>query len=354
MISTNEVPLFSIIMPCYNSEEYVEKAILSCKNQYFKNWEMIIINDGSTDNTLNIINSFASNDMRIRVYSTKNRGYVAAVNFALSLITGTYFLLLGSDDELTPTLFSTVESQFSENDLPDMIAFRTQIDKHGAIIEDKNSLFLTTVKAFNLSINDFSIAYPNESKILFTRDTSKLFKSEILGDLRYYGNKGMDADGIFSMLFTHKASSFLCIPIIGYIWYLRDNSLSGRKKDFETQTDRINNWIQFGTEVKKLEMSFITSTERFYLIEYFYSIVKWVFFNYRTDCINSGLIEKVRAFLDSMICFFQYENISKEMSLFLNHTSFWQIYIFPKVVFEKAKKRKVLVKQKLINRKTNY
>lgn len=338
MRSTIEVPMFSIIMPCFNSQEYIEKAIISCQNQIFKNWELIIINDGSTDKTLNIINSFVSNDIRIRVYSTINRGYVAAVNYGLSLIKGTYFLLLGSDDELTPTLFSTVESHVSENDFPDMIAFRTQIDKSGTVIEDKNSLFSTTTKEFNVNINKFSSAHPDESKILFTRDTSKLFKSEKLGDLRYYGSKGMDADGIFSMLFAHKASSFLCIPIIGYIWYLRDNSLSGRKKDFETQTDRINNWIQFGKEIKKLELPFITSTERYYLIEYFYSIVKWVFFNYKSDCLKTGLIQKAQFFLKSMVCFFHYENISKEMSLFLYHNSFWQKYILPKVVFEKAKK----------------
>ena len=75
-------PLVSIIVPVYNSEKYIEKCISSIVNQTLKNIEIIIVNDGSIDNSINIISKFSNEDNRIKVINQKNSGVSAARNNA--------------------------------------------------------------------------------------------------------------------------------------------------------------------------------------------------------------------------------------------------------------------------------
>ena len=70
----------SVIIPIYNSEKYLEKCLNSVVNQTIKEIEIICVNDGSTDGTLNILNNFAQNDGRIIIINEKNRGQAVARN----------------------------------------------------------------------------------------------------------------------------------------------------------------------------------------------------------------------------------------------------------------------------------
>ena len=89
----------SVLMPCYNSEKYLEEAVESILNQTFLDFEFIIVDDGSTDQTYKILSSFAKKDERIRLYKNeKNIGIVKTRNRLLSLSKGKYIALLDSDD----------------------------------------------------------------------------------------------------------------------------------------------------------------------------------------------------------------------------------------------------------------
>lgn len=88
----------SIIMPVYNSEKYISEAIDSVCNQSYKNWELLIVNDGSTDQTPKIIDNYAQKESRIKVFHRKNQGVSAARNFALNQVCGEYVTFIDSDD----------------------------------------------------------------------------------------------------------------------------------------------------------------------------------------------------------------------------------------------------------------
>ena len=90
--------MISIIMPVYNSEKYISEAIESVCNQNYKNWELLIVNDGSTDYTSKIIDDFAKKDSRIKVFHRKNEGVSMARNFALNKVCGEYITFIDSDD----------------------------------------------------------------------------------------------------------------------------------------------------------------------------------------------------------------------------------------------------------------
>ncbi|MGN0323991.1 MAG: glycosyltransferase family 2 protein [Oliverpabstia sp.] len=90
--------MISIIMPVYNSEKYVSEAIESVCNQSYENWELLIVNDGSTDYSQEIIDNYSEIDSRIRVFHKKNEGVSIARNFALNQIFGEYVTFIDSDD----------------------------------------------------------------------------------------------------------------------------------------------------------------------------------------------------------------------------------------------------------------
>lgn len=98
MISHN--PLVSIIIPVYNSELYLEEAIKSCLNQSYSNIEIIIIDDGSEDNSFNIAKEYESE--QVRVITQQNTGACAARNKGIDLSNGEYIQFLDSDDIISP------------------------------------------------------------------------------------------------------------------------------------------------------------------------------------------------------------------------------------------------------------
>jgi glycosyltransferase involved in cell wall biosynthesis len=96
------LPLISVIIPCYNYAAYIRDAIESIQAQTYTNWEMLIIDDGSKDNTAAIAQDYARQDARIHYHYQANRGLSAARNTGLGLAQGEYVQLLDADDYLAP------------------------------------------------------------------------------------------------------------------------------------------------------------------------------------------------------------------------------------------------------------
>ena len=91
-------PKISIIIPVYNVQDYLDECLGSLVCQTFKDFEIVLVNDGSTDNTLSHIQSFAKNDHRAIVINQSNQGVSAARNAALSIAKKEYILCLDGDD----------------------------------------------------------------------------------------------------------------------------------------------------------------------------------------------------------------------------------------------------------------
>lgn len=263
---------FSVIMPCYNSETYVRNAVESVISQSYPNWELIAINDGSTDETLSILTDYSKTDSRIKVFSKENGGYATAINYGLERINGDYFLMMGSDDYLSEDLLSETV-KYLDDKFPDMIGFRTirVIDGYNNGL-DKYTRYKSPIYVHGFSIKEFEVDYPEEAGIFSVRDTSKIYKKELLGNLKYFGKYGYDADGIFSMLFSHECHSFCVIPIDGYYWTLRSDSVSA-KTNLKVDMDRMQNWNEFYNRLMNYETNDITKKEREYLV-YCYQIIR--------------------------------------------------------------------------------
>lgn len=118
----------SIIMPAYNAEKYISKCIESIINQSIKEWELIIIDDGSTDSTGQICEGYKKNDTRIQVFHQKNSGVSIARNKGIENAGGTYIAFVDSDDILTPDSLKNRIQLIKDSDMA--IAAYEIIDQH--------------------------------------------------------------------------------------------------------------------------------------------------------------------------------------------------------------------------------
>lgn len=95
-------PLVSIIIPIYNTEKYIYECLNSLINQSYSHIEIIVVDDGSTDNSLCLLKELSDKDNRLKVFSQPNQGVSAARNLALSKATGTYVMFVDADDWIDP------------------------------------------------------------------------------------------------------------------------------------------------------------------------------------------------------------------------------------------------------------
>ena len=119
-------PKISVIIPCYNSANFIQKTIESVINQSYSNWELLCVNDMSTDNTLEILNQYAQKDSRIKVFDKKERGGKSApnCNYVIEKTTGDFIFLLGHDDRFSLDLMERVIKRQQETNadiiIPDL------------------------------------------------------------------------------------------------------------------------------------------------------------------------------------------------------------------------------------------
>ena len=98
-------PKISIIVPAYNIEKYIEKCLFSIQNQTYKNIEVIVVNDGSTDGTLNVITDFIKNDDRFIVINQPNSGVATARKNGIEKASGDYIGFVDGDDTIEPHMY---------------------------------------------------------------------------------------------------------------------------------------------------------------------------------------------------------------------------------------------------------
>lgn len=200
----------SIIVPIYNCELYIKKCLTSIINQTYKNIEIIVVNDGSTDNSVSIIKELMVKDKRIKLLNQKNSGVSIARNKGLENSKGNYVLFIDSDDWIEKNCIEDLVNKINE--------VKTDVIRYNYIIEDKNGSYKQSM--FNLSSKKYvgnSIvseeilshflytkeAMPNYVMLLFIRREAiknKIYFDKdlrMLEDVYYYQNLLHNIDSIY-------------------------------------------------------------------------------------------------------------------------------------------------------------
>lgn len=117
---------FSIIIPVYNVEAYIEECLNSVLNQTFKNFELIIVNDGSSDKSMLIAQAVIKDDARVSVINQPNGGLSRARNTGIDRARGEYFYFLDSDDLIDTDMLRQLHQLILKENWPDIVAFNAQ------------------------------------------------------------------------------------------------------------------------------------------------------------------------------------------------------------------------------------
>lgn len=168
----------SIIMPVYNSEKYVSEAIESVCDQSYKNWELLIVNDGSTDYTTKIIDDYAKKDSRIKVFHRKNEGVSMARNFALGQICGEYVTFIDSDDVYHTERLERMLQVFEQYTNCDIV-FSRHKEFTGELINNET----IALEKIEISNDNILIKVISDSKNHFVWNT--MLKSEIAKKVKF-------------------------------------------------------------------------------------------------------------------------------------------------------------------------
>ena len=205
--------LVSIIVPIYNAENTLEKCVDSLLSQSYENIEVLLINDGSNDNSYLICKEYSKKDGRVRVFSDINHGVSYARNQGLIHAKGEYITFVDSDDYVKKDL---VESLFE----------RMSISNADLIVSDFNNK--NEIKDFCVNIAKENI---KQIMFLFTNyllfgPMQKLYKTDLIGDIRFPENYQYGEDLLFNLEYLKKAKTVSYINRQLYVYCIRENSLS--------------------------------------------------------------------------------------------------------------------------------
>lgn len=171
------MPKFSVIIPVYNAEKYIDECVQSLLNQKYKDFELILVNDCSTDNSLELCKHYEKQDNRVMVLSQeKNQGVSAARNHGLEHASGKYILFVDSDDFVAENYFETLDL-LTANSSRELIVF----GNYDYVISDKNK---PTVSLSSMNCNITSTEEDAWNKLFlnsfFASPCNKIFLREIL------------------------------------------------------------------------------------------------------------------------------------------------------------------------------
>lgn len=209
---------FSIIVPVYNTEPYLEKCILSLKEQTFTDIEIILIDDGSTDNSPQICDQFSRIDSRIKVIHKENGGLSDARNKGMAAASGEYILFVDSDDYIEPDACRNF-ARYCELGCDMIVANAvvegdriklTHIPADSTVYSGTDYLY-KAVKSDNAPM----AAWLNAYRRAFLIENNLFFKYGILHE-----------DEQFSPRCFLKANSVICTDILFYHYVIRSNSIS--------------------------------------------------------------------------------------------------------------------------------
>lgn len=172
--------LLSVIIPVYNCEKYIEECLDSIISQKYTNLEIVVVNDGSTDNSLKICERYRLKDPRIKIINQKNKGSVAARKAGLKNSSGKYITFVDGDDYVESDLYSLIMENIDD---ADVFAFGfTSFFPDGAKIKNTNGIKSGVYEGVDLREIKESQVFSIENKIfnVFPSVWSKVFRKEII------------------------------------------------------------------------------------------------------------------------------------------------------------------------------
>ena len=214
----------SVIVPIYNVEEYLGRCIDSIIKQTYENLEIILVNDGSTDNSLDICYEYSKKDTRIKIINQKNMGLSGARNSGILEATGKYISFIDSDDYIDVDFYNKLVNVCESKNADIAICEYKRFKDSKELTHLKKNEEVSTYT----SIQAITKLLKRDSKIT-NHAWNKLYKTVLFEDIRYPIGKKFEDLGTTYLLFE-KANKICYIDSELYYYYYRENSIIGNLK----------------------------------------------------------------------------------------------------------------------------
>ncbi|DAA94939.1 TPA: hypothetical protein CPT92_04880 [Candidatus Gastranaerophilales bacterium HUM_13] len=224
----------SVILPIYNQEKYLAKALTSLQNQTLKEAEFICVNDGSKDNSLTILNDYAAKDSRVKIINQKNQGAGCARNNGLKAAKGEYIAFLDPDDWFEPDALETLYNK-SKRQNCDMVVFNfNKVGENGNILgrynlHDRLQRFYDIKEDENFYWRDIK---PRILGGMHPASWNKFYKHELIKKHRlHFANCSLAEDNVFVFGASLNAAKIGYSDKCLYNYLIRQNSAIRSKSD---------------------------------------------------------------------------------------------------------------------------
>ena len=319
--------LVSVIIPIYNSEKLREKCIQSIVEQTYKNLEIICINDGSTDNSENIIKKYMSNDKRIQLINQKNFGVSHSRNVGINLANGQYIMFVDSDDYIEKDYIEIMITSLLKSNSQIIISGNTKVTNN---LKIKQSIY-------NKSLNTvFDITYPKELDNMFktyefNSACMQLISTEIIknNNIKFEKNIKYGEDMLFAFICYTYSKRTSYIMNYGYNYISNPDSVMNNYS-----IESLNKYYLDNITTSEIMSKYITSKESSKLYYKTLDIFAEISYKLRisTDYKNyMHYISKARKEYDvyfKLYNTFKYGKIRQRIALFLlKHRLFTMYYL---------------------------
>lgn len=268
-------PAISVIIPVYNAQDGIKRCVDSLLNQSFKNFEIILLNDGSKDNSLNILKEYELKYSFVRVIDKQNEGVAVTRNKGILLAEGEYTMFMDNDDFVDSDYIETFYQAIHEKNLDLVIGGYKRVNQDNQIIFSQDiqqsewskyiimapwaKVYRTEfLKTNNLEFFDYGIGEDIIFNLAAYKTTDKIGLLDYKGYNWYYNNKSIsntsqrgfspkiDILVLFSKILELGKPSELVVYYLKryYVWYLLFSGRSSSDQEFIHQYIRIKEWLK--------------------------------------------------------------------------------------------------------------
>lgn len=255
------MPQVSVIIPVYNAEVYLEKCIKSILQMDFKNYELILVDDGSEDKSWSLCCQFAEQESRIKVLQQDNGGPSVARNSGLKVSSGKWIVFVDSDDMVRPKYISDLIDSVRNDPTVVMVVSGMQVYRH-----DKSAEKIVFSNQ-SCPISDYVTIWKDNRLFKYGHPFGKLYRKDIIekNNLQFDKTVCLEEDCIFMMQYlmacmTIKDASVVFTEKINYDYMIHSGSVSTRRS---TLTQERSNYEAYRKTVFQLKEVFKINMETF-------------------------------------------------------------------------------------------
>lgn len=213
----------SVIVPVYNVESYLKRCVDSILEQTFEEFEVILVDDGSLDNSSEICNKYSESDKRVKVIHKKNGGLSSARNAGLNIAKGEYIAFIDSDDYVSKDMFKTMINLALSNNY-DIVSCGFKRFYENSCNEPvcRGTIY----KYSNIeALSNYLLEYDNVNRKIDTVVWNKIYKRELFNDITFPEGKIYE-DGYVTYKLLYKANNIAHIDDELYYYFQRQDSIS--------------------------------------------------------------------------------------------------------------------------------